>query len=82
LEKMDSSNFIDYSNETETLTIKDLLDSGFSPYESAAYLSKMKIQKFFENDNGGKNEDFKRERGIDQLPLPRSKTKKKERTSG
>lgn len=48
----------DYSNETEEFTIKSLLGNGFSVYEATAYLSKLRIKRLSENDNGCKNEFY------------------------
>lgn len=53
--------FIDYSNETEDLTILSLVGIGYSPYEAAAYLSKLKIQRLSHNDNDCKNKDYNKE---------------------
>lgn len=53
--------FVDYSNETEELTIKSLVDIGYSAYEADAYLRKLKIQRLSNNDNGCKNEHYNKE---------------------
>jgi len=56
LPKISSPSFLDYSNETEDLTIEKLMSNGFSAYEASAYLSKLRIQRLSENDNDCKNE--------------------------
>lgn len=59
--KKSEKKFIDYSNETEELTIKSLVEIGYSAYEAEAYLSKLKIQRLSENDNGCKNKHYNKE---------------------
>ena len=43
--------FVDYSNETEEITIEKLMEKGYSAYEAEAYLSKLNIQRLFASDN-------------------------------
>ena len=64
------NNIVDYSKETNELTIEMLMSKGFSAYEASAYLNKLKIQKIIENDMGGKNEFFNKDL---QLPADRMK---------
>lgn len=65
-----SSNFIDYSNETDELTVEILMEKGFSIYEASAYLSKINVKKISEKDNGCNNEKFNPE-----LRMPRDRMK-------
>jgi hypothetical protein len=71
LSKKSKGSFIDYSNETEDLTILSLVGIGYTPYEAAAYLSKLKIQRLSENDSGCKNEHYNKE-----LRMPRDRMKR------
>jgi hypothetical protein len=54
-------NFVDYSNETADMTIKSLMEKGYSVCQASSYLSKLRIKKLFESDNGGKNADYNRD---------------------
>lgn len=67
---------IDYSNETEELTIKSLVDKGFTAYEASAYLNKLMIKKLSENDNDCKNVDYNSEL---RMPMDRMKKFKDKR---
>lgn len=68
--------FIDYSNETEELTIKSLVDIGYSAYEAEAYLSKLMIKRLSENDSGCKNEDYNNELRMPPDRMKRFETKR------
>lgn len=70
LSKISSPSFLDYSNETEELTIENLMSNGFSAYEASAYLNKLRIQKLSENDNGCRNELYNPE-----LRMPKDRMK-------
>ncbi len=70
LPKIGSPSFLDYSNETEELTIEKLMKNGFSAYEASAYLNKLRIQKLSENDNDCKNDVYNPEL---RLPVDRMK---------
>ena len=69
--------FINYSNETEDMTIESLMKRGFTAYEAEAYLSKLKIQKLFENDNDCKNEFYNPELNMPQDRMKNFNPKKK-----
>jgi hypothetical protein len=70
LPKIAKPSFLDYSNETEGLTIEKLMNNGFSAYEASAYLNKLRIQRLSENDNNCKNDVF----NLDlRLPVDRMK---------
>lgn len=71
LSKISCPSFLDYSNETEDLTIEKLMSKGFSAYEASAYLSKLRIQRLSENDNDCKNELYNPEL---RIPKDRMKT--------
>lgn len=60
--------FVNFANETEEITIEKLMKKGYSAYEAEAYLSKLNIQRLFDNDNNGKNVDFSPDL---YLPQPR-----------
>jgi len=60
--------FVNYSNETEEITIEKLMKKGYSAYEAEAYLSKLNIQRLFASDNDCKNIDFNPELYV---PVPR-----------
>jgi len=76
LYKKSKGSFIDYSNETEELTIKSLMGIGYSAYEAEAYLSKLRIQRLSENDNDCKNGNYNKELRIPPDRMKRFETKK------
>lgn len=75
--KKAKGSILDYSNETKDLTIKHLVSIGYSVYEAQAYLSKLRIQRLSENDNGCKNEDYNKE-----LRMPPDRMKVFEQNKG
>lgn len=76
LPKKSKESFIDYSNETEELTIKTLMGIGYSAYEAESYLSKLRIQRLSEIDNDCKNENYNKELRIPPDRMKRFETKK------
>ena len=68
--------FVDYSNETEEITIEKLMEKGYSSCQAEAYLSKLNIKKLFENDNDCKNIDFNPELYIPQARIEIIKPKR------
>lgn len=76
MSKKSKGSFIDYSNETKDLTILSLVGIGYTPYEAAAYLSKLKIQRLSENDNDCKNVHYNKELRMPDDRMKRFETKK------
>ena len=61
MSKVKIESFVDYSDEVSEAEIKRMLKLGYTVGLAKAYLNKLRIQKMFENDNGGKNEDYNRD---------------------
>lgn len=69
--KNTKGHFLDYSIETEEMTLKSLVEKGFSVDMASSYLMKLKIKKLSENDNDCKNEVYNQE-----LKMPPDRMKK------